>query len=173
MDSRPLWPRPIDSIEEPRCTPPNAAGTAGPAAGAWQSLDAIDLLEEMRHPVPTLQHAPPFMRAAVRAALVQALAHLRSASGARGSAVTASRAWKLFLLTPRMMLARTPQQGSQGRAELLSRAAKFQRGEWPQLLRSARQAAQQPTSRNEPQRDGAGERERRRACAKVRQGEVF
>ncbi|CAE7269436.1 unnamed protein product, partial [Symbiodinium pilosum] len=61
---------------------------------------------------------------------------------------------------------------SQGRAELLSRAAKFQRGEWPQLLRSARQAAQQPTSRNEPQQDGAGERKRRRVCAKVRQAEV-
>ena len=96
----------------------------------------------------------------------------RSASGARGSAIAASRAWKLFLLTPRMLLARTPQQGSQGRAELLSRAAKFQRGEWPQLLRSARQAAQQPTSRNEPQQDGAGERKRRRVCAKVRQAEV-
>ena len=41
------------------------------------------------------------------------------------NAARAARAWKLFLLVPRMLLTRAAQQGSQGRAELLSRAAAF------------------------------------------------
>jgi len=51
-----------------------------------------------------------------------------------GTGPTASRAWKLFLLAPRMLLARPEQQSSEGRATLLARAAAFQRGEWTQVL---------------------------------------
>ena len=40
-----------------------------------------------------------------------------------------------------MLLARTEQRGSQGRAELLGRAAAFQRGDWIQLLQSARRVS--------------------------------
>ena len=47
-------------------------------ADAWLSLDDVDLQEELRHPVPTLQDVPPFLRAAVRGALVQALERLRA-----------------------------------------------------------------------------------------------
>ena len=68
-----------------------------------------------------ISDAPPFMRAAVRGALVQALRRLRTASSAPDS-TDAARAWKLF-----MLLAHTEQQGSQGRAELLGRAAASQR----------------------------------------------
>ncbi|CAE7692053.1 unnamed protein product, partial [Symbiodinium sp. CCMP2456] len=31
----------------------------------WEALDGVDLQDELRHPVPTLQDVPPFLRAAV------------------------------------------------------------------------------------------------------------
>ena len=43
------------------------------------SLDAVDLLNELRHPVPTLQTVPVFVRAGVRRALASSLQHLREA----------------------------------------------------------------------------------------------
>ena len=39
----------------------------------WATLDDIDLAEELRHPVPAIQEVPPFLRGALRGALVQAL----------------------------------------------------------------------------------------------------
>ena len=49
------------------------ARPAGISEAAWDTFDAVDLKEELRHPVPTLQDVPPFMRTAVRAALTTAL----------------------------------------------------------------------------------------------------
>ncbi|CAE7940818.1 unnamed protein product, partial [Symbiodinium sp. KB8] len=108
----------------------------------------VDLREELRHPTPTLQDVPPFMRPG------------------------ASRAWKLFLLTPRMLLARTEQRGSHGRAELLGRAAAFQRGDWIQLLQSARRVSRPAHDTPTLPPDEVAERKRHQACAKVRQGEL-
>ena len=84
----------------------------------------------------------------------------------------ASRAWKLFLLTPRMLLARTEQRGSHGRAELLGRAAAFQRGDWIQLLQSARRVSRPAHDTPTLPPDEVAERKRHQACAKVRQGEL-
>ena len=68
----------------PACPPAagdhDAAANATPAGvpdAAWLALDTVDLAEELRCPVPTLQDVPPFMRAAVRAALTTALQQLR------------------------------------------------------------------------------------------------
>ena len=72
-----------------------------------------------------MQDVPPFLRAAVRSALLHALTELTElrmvgtlSPVESEAAARASRAWKLFLLAPRMLLTRTAQQGSQGRAEL-------------------------------------------------------
>ena len=130
----------------PVCPTPAAAAQAD----AWLSLDNVDLQEELRHPVPTLQDVPPFLRAAVRGALVQALERLRAErSEGAATGTGSSRAWKLFILVPRMLLARTALRGPQGRAELLGRATAFQRGEWLQLLQSARRVY-------DPARDAPG-----------------
>ena len=98
-------------------------------------MDGVDLSAELRRPVPTLQDVPPFMRAAVRRALVAALT--RESSDPVG--LPACRAWKLFLLAPRMLLARTDERGAQGRALLLARARAFEQGDWLRLLRAAQQ----------------------------------
>ena len=86
-----------------------------------------------------------------------------------GDVAATSRAWKLFLLAPRMLLARTAQQGAEGRAELLARAAAFERGDWTRLLREAR--ANNPAR---PAQDAETLElgRQRRACVKVRMGEL-
>ena len=145
-----------------------------PHSRAWERLDAIDLAAEFRRPVPTLQDVPPFLRAAVRHALMLALRELRTAyeAGTDHSYTATERAWKLFLLAPRMLLARPAhRQGPRGREELLARAAAFERGEWTSLLENARQLPV-PTE-SPPKSDEVLAAERReRACAKVRIGEV-
>ncbi|OLP88553.1 hypothetical protein AK812_SmicGene30090 [Symbiodinium microadriaticum] len=159
---------PADSGAVPTCPRPAAVE----AEAAWEPLDGVDLQDELRHPVPTLQDVPPFLRAAVRGALVKALAHLHAALVAgQGNSAGAGRAWKLFLLAPRMLLARSEHQGAQGRALLLARAQAFQRGEWSQLLAAARPSTRPETP---PQLDAEAlaERKREQACAKVRQGEL-
>ena len=104
-------PTDADPETVPTCPPPATATSDA----AWEALDDVDLSEELRHPVPTLQDVPPFMRAAVRSALTTALTRLRAAHAAgQGTAPTASRAWKLFLLAPRMLLTRSEQQGRSG-----------------------------------------------------------
>ncbi|CAE7629322.1 unnamed protein product [Symbiodinium sp. CCMP2592] len=142
------------------------------ADAAWGALDAVDLTAELRHPVPTLQDVPPFLRAAVRGSLVKALTHLHAAlveGEAQSSA--ASRAWKLFLVAPRMLLARPEHQGAQGRAILPARAQPFQRGEWTQLLAAARPRWRPETALGLHVAVLA-ERNRERACTKVRQGDI-
>ena len=153
----------------PVCPTPAAAAQAD----AWLSLDDVDLQEELRHPVPTLQDVPPFLRAAVRGALVQALERLRAErSEGAATGTRSSRAWKLFILAPRMLLARTALRGPQGRAELLGRATAFQRGEWLQLLQSARRVCDPARDAPALPPDEVCERKRRQACAKVQRGEV-
>ena len=48
------------------------------------------------------------------------------------------RAWKLFLLLPRMLLSRTKYQGEDGKAEFFSRFRAFKRGDWVTLVLQAR-----------------------------------
>ncbi|CAE7348829.1 unnamed protein product [Symbiodinium sp. KB8] len=137
-------PMDIDSgVAVPTC-PPLATSTS---EAAWEALDELDLREELRHPTPTLQDVPPFMRAAVRNALTSALARLRAADVAGHST------------------------GWQGRALLLARAAAFQRGVWRQLFAAARPGTRDPEPPMELDPAVAFERKRQRACAKVRQGE--
>ena len=70
------------------------AQPAGIPATAWAALDAVDPVAELQNPVPTLQDIPPFMRAAVRGALVTALSRLRNdyATATAGDYAATSRA---------------------------------------------------------------------------------
>ena len=147
------------------------AQPAGIPATAWAALDAVDLVAELQNPVPTLQDVPPFMRAAVRGALVTALSRLRSdyATATAGDYAATSRAWKLFLLSPRMLLARPAHQGADGRAELLERAALSTEATgcsfWkPPAPTAGRPWPAPPWKQRRSRRD--------RACAKVRMGEL-
>ena len=114
--------------------------------------------------LPRLGHMPP-------AALRPTLLAKQSPSPPLS---TRLRAWKLFLLAPRMLLARTTQRGAQGRQELLARAAAFQRGDWALLLDEARRAGScRPQSGAQSlDAETVAERKREQACTKVRAGEL-
>ena len=60
----------------------------------------------------------------------------------------ATRAWKLLLLLPRMLLFRPPRGGLVPRKKLEARFAQFQAGQWVQLLDEGTQCAQEAHSRN-------------------------
>ena len=146
-------------------------------AFAWSHLDDVDLAAEFSTPVPTLQSVPAFLRPGVRQAFVLALRALREAY-TRGTAAQQIRAWKLFLLAPRLLLHRAREPGTAGREALLQRTRDFLTGRWDALLSAARAAAAPPRSRlaeaSADAADGEANRDGRRAaaCASVRRGEV-
>ena len=137
---------------------------------AWQDLDNIDVQAELRQPVPTLQDVPPFLRAGVRRALVFALQAVRDADLGEGAGIgiTPTRAWTLFMLTPRMLLARPGADGAVGRRLLHERVDRYERGDWPALLASLRGS---PPHRPDGSRATEASDELRTCCL-VRKGEV-
>ena len=100
---------PADSGAVPTCPRPAAVE----AEAAWEALDGVDLQDELRHPVPTLQDVPPFLRAAVRGALVKALAHLHAALVAgQGNSASAGRACRAPGTPGRARQGATPRKGT-------------------------------------------------------------
>ena len=71
-----------------------------------------------------------------------------------------------------MILARTQLHGTQGREELLARAAAFRRGEGVQLLAAARRPNPLRKQGASIDAEAMAERKREQACAKVRKGEL-
>ena len=112
------------------------------------------IAEELRHPPPTSQDSSRLMHAAGRSAFAQALSELCAATASGPSAgqigaARATRAWKLLMQVPRILLTLAAKQGSQGRAELLCRAGAFPRGERTQAV-----AVPGRPSRSSPQSTG-------------------
>ena len=159
---------PADS-EDPATAPSNV-----PAA-AWAQLDGIDLQTEFAIRLPTMQGVPAFLRPGIRQAYTFSLRALRDAHSRSGE-VQQARAWKLFLLVPRLLLCRARVTGSTGREALLQRVRDFLAGRWTALLAAARDAADQhgpaPTAHADDD-DAASLRRREAACAHVRRGEVY
>ena len=148
-------------LEEAVAPPVSRIGRA-----SWEWLDSIVLHEEFATPFQPLRDVPRFQAPGVRRAFVFALrAPLHPAPQA---GITSERAWKLFLLVPRMLLGRPDQSGATGRATLLQRVTDFEAGRWTPLLRPARPSAQQRPPTSSPQPD----RTRERACAQVRRGQL-
>ncbi|CAE7533395.1 unnamed protein product [Symbiodinium natans] len=135
---------------------------------AWQWLDGLDLLAELRRQVPTLHTVPRFLAAGVRHALVSALQAIRVAHEGRDD-VARVRAWKLFLLLPRLLLARCFETGGEGRAVLLRRVQLFREGRWDSLHG---QLGAVPSRTRQPTTPDASEARAAAACARVRRGEI-
>eukprot|EP00972_Heterocapsa_arctica_P007651 1115478-Heterocapsa_arctica.AAC.1 len=108
-------------------TAPAAAPSRLPEA-AWRSLDQVDLEEEARHRVRTLQSPPNFMRGAVRGAFQTALERI-DATRTR-SAIDHERAWKLFVLVPRLLFYTPEAKGRAGRREIDARMARWHAGDF-------------------------------------------
>ncbi|CAJ1343511.1 unnamed protein product [Effrenium voratum] len=71
-------------------------------------------LHEFATPVPTLRSIPRFLTIGARLALVYALQAIKDA----GTAQRRLQAWKLFLLTPRLVFARCADTGAVGKVRL-------------------------------------------------------
>ena len=136
------------------------------AALAW--LGTIDLVEEFRSQLPTIRSVPRFLTAGVRRCLSRCLNDLQVAYRRRDEPAREA-AWKLFLLAPRLLLARCRDTGPVGRAALLRRVELFESGAREQLLREARAGAPTASQRNMPRTDAAVLEE---ACERVRQGQL-
>ena len=160
---------PADDLdaEGERPVPASAPPPRAAARVALACLDEVDLCLEFRVPVPTLHCVPRFLVAGVRRALTSALRAVQEASHG-GDATAQDRAWKLFLLLPRLLLRRSGSQGAEGRAEVLERIELVEAGSVERLLRDPR--SQPPPARQaRPDTDNA---RREHACARVRQGQL-
>ena len=111
---------------------------------------------------------PRLLTAGVRRCFIRHLNDLQVAYRRRDEPAREA-AWKLFLLAPRLLLARCRDTGPIGRAALLRRVELFESGAWEQLLREARAGVPTGSQRNMPHTD-AGVLEE--ACEGVRQGQL-
>ena len=83
-----------------------------------------------------MKSVPKFVRGPFRMACRVAFDH-HATSMARGDRLGQVRAWKFFLMLPRMLLSRPPRGGEVPKKELQDRFAAFARGEWAQLVEAS------------------------------------
>ena len=115
---------------------PQGGGTRG-IADAWASLDSITLKDEYKHACATVREVPEFFSRQLQEAFYIATSRIRTMHSQKKD-IELERAWKLFLLLPRMLLTRTRMKGEDGKNEFFSRIRAFHRGEWLTLVQQAR-----------------------------------
>ena len=130
------------------------------------TLDGVDLQTALKTKFSGFQSPPPFLKGRVRHALGLALAAIQQAETQQQSV----RAWKLWLLLPRMLLHRPTGVRTLPKPEWHARITAFQAGEWLALLR----AAQDSTTNNSTPTEQAptAQQQARRARQLVHQGEL-
>ena len=116
---------------------------------SWASLDSINLVDEWRTPVFTLEDVPTSIRkqfARIQAATFRELviAYENSSTDNDDHII---RRWKLFLLLPRMLLHSLPEGGSAGTQALKRRVDTFLQGNWIDLNNMAKRSSEIHTSR--------------------------
>ena len=94
----------------------------------FESLDPVDLTDVFQFKASIMQNAPKFLHRAYRAALRQAIDGV-NLGWERNDVDLQVRAWKLFLLVPRMLLSRPRRRGLVPRKTIEERIALFQSGE--------------------------------------------
>eukprot|EP00973_Karenia_brevis_P051577 7162869-Karenia_brevis.AAC.1 len=138
-----------ESTAEPTRGAGPSARRNGISARAWASLDDIDLRSEFRSRVQIIQSPPSFLRGPLRNALRLALQAIQRADRGNSQGIEATRAWKLLMLSSRMLLHRQAGQEKVPKEELLSRVSRFQRGEWTGLLADSKQLSGRRRPANE------------------------
>ena len=137
----------------------------------WSQMDHCQLEEMFLTRVPVLRSCPHFLRGRLRESFGMALRE-RFRAKLHGDREGEVRAWKLFAMTPIMLLHKPTGVGSVGRSELLHRADKFARGCWQELIHHARQStAARPAAREFPEEEDR-QRRGKAAQSRVQQGQV-
>ena len=104
-----------------------------PPVRAFASLDSVNLEEVFSRRAPVMQSVPILIRGAFRSALRCAMKEIVDGATSEDAA-RCTRAWKMFLLLPRMLLFRPVKGGLVPRTKLESRFRRFQEGDWTSLL---------------------------------------
>ena len=100
---------------------------------ALQSLDELNLVEELSRRPSVMKSPPAFLRGAFRSALK--LAIQEAVQGCEtGDWMRQERGWKLLMMLPRMLLFKSPRGGSVGKERLAQRFARFNHGHWIDLI---------------------------------------
>ena len=149
------------------------AGVRAPTR-AFASLDAVDLSDVFASRPRVMRAVPAVIRGAFRAAVRVALQEIVSGEEANNN-LRIVRAWKLFLLLPRMLLLKPARGRAVPKRKLEGRFKQFQDGEWLSLLTESSECAEQAQvravrSRRRPQDDQA--QRAVRALTLVRMGEL-
>ena len=118
-----------------------------------------------------IKGVPSFLRGPLRAAWVVGLEEAK-AGRREEDGQKRERAWKLFLLLPRMLLHRRPGECFVSKDELLGRFDKFRAGNWLGLLEEAKVAAQPGRPRRKCTQLQSNDRRAERAEVLVGLGEV-
>ena len=139
---------------------------------AWAQLDAVDLQQEIQIGIKTTKGVPRCIRGAYHRILTQALvaverAHASIGASSQGELHTV-RAWKLFILLPRLLLHVARRGGEAGEREFQKRVVLFDEGRWVELLV---QAHQQATVTSVPTRGDEADKIRK-AVKLVEEGEL-
>ena len=123
---------------------------------AWLSLDDVDLHTTLQQKHVGFQSPPNFIRGRIRQAMTMSLTTHEQKI----------RAWKLWMLLPRMLMHRPPNTRQLSKEEWRTRIAHFQAGRWTHLLNAV--------ERTTPTQPGTNtlEQRARRARHLVHQGEL-
>ena len=113
---------------------------------------------------------PFFLRAGIREAYTLALTRIRDTRQA--SANERVQAWKLFVLTSRMLLYKPSTKGKEGKEILLDRLKRFFRGDWISLLNEARQNHSNRERSVSPSEEEVQMQRRESAFYNVQRGEL-
>ena len=117
--------------------------TFGAAArAALQGLDDVDLEAEFCTRACVMKSPPAFLRGHYRSAMRFALSESDRARD-RNDPVGATRAWKLFLLLPRLLLHRPARGGNIPTCRLKDRFSAFAAGQWGGLLHQSRECSEE------------------------------
>jgi hypothetical protein len=137
-------PRRLNASEAGQSTARPAPLTSGrpppvaPMPDAWAQLDAVDLQQELLISIRTTKGVPHCIRGPFHRILTQSLVAVERAHSQAGTSsdgdVQCIRAWKLFLLLPRMLLHVARRGGEAGERELRKRIVQFDGGNWFELL---------------------------------------
>ena len=161
---------PVEAVPVPFETPQREAIVRG-----FASLDMFELTNIFRCRAAVMRSVPCILRGAFRSVLRIAMEEAVAGQEVFDE-VRQDRAWKLFLLLPRMLLHRPARGGLVPKAKLIERFAKFGRGEWADLveesIRSAEAGSQAAIRKRRRQEDDDLARRVARAERLARLGEL-
>ena len=131
-----------ESQDEVLVEPVNVNMRARAVTSGFESLDIVELTDVFQFKASIMQSVPKFLHGAYRSALRQAIDGVKSGLE-RNDVALQVRAWKLFLLVPRMLLFRPCRGGTIPRKTIEERVALFQSGHWDVLVEMSLDASMQ------------------------------